>query len=221
VAGFIILQRDILEWEWYQDPEVSRLFFHLLLKANFTNKKWRGIEVLRGQLITSNNHLSEKLDLSVQQIRTALKKLEKSGNITRKSTNKFTLLTIVNYDARQNSYCTPNKQNNTPTTIKQQTINKRSTTTKESNKIKNLNKEKIELRLAKFKKQVFGHSQYSTKILNDFFNYWSEFNTAKTKMKFENQRGYFEIAKRLIKWSENEWKTTNKNTHLKNTISNR
>ncbi|MFG6685261.1 hypothetical protein ACGK9U_01665 [Mariniflexile sp. HNIBRBA6329] len=221
MIGFIFLHRDLLEWEWYQNPEVSRLYIHILLKANFTDKKWQGISVKRGQFITSSNHLASDLNLSIQKIRTALKKLESSGYITRQTTNKFTLITIVNYNNRQHQSVLTNKQKITQTQNKQLTNNNPPTTTKESNKIKNLNKEKIELRLAKFKKQVFEHSQYSTKILNAFFNYWSEFNTAKTKMKYESQRGFFEIERRLKKWTENEWKTTNKNNQQKNTISNR
>ncbi|WP_418604601.1 hypothetical protein [Hwangdonia sp.] len=221
MIGFIFLHRDLLEWEWYQSSEVSRLYIHLLLKANFTDKKWQGNDVKRGQLITSANHLASELKLSVQQIRTALKKLESSGYIIRSATNKFTLVTIVNYDIMQSSNSIYNKQINPQKTNHQHSINNQSTTTKESNKENKLNKEKIELRKENFKKQVFEHTQFSNKILNGFFNYWSEFNVPKTKMKFENQRGYFEIEKRLKKWSENEWKTTSKNTNQKNTISNR
>ena len=49
MVGFIFLHRDLLEWEWYQSSEVSRLYIHLLLKANYTDKKWQGNEVKRGQ----------------------------------------------------------------------------------------------------------------------------------------------------------------------------
>jgi DNA-binding transcriptional MocR family regulator len=221
MVGFIFLHRDLLEWEWYQNPEVSRLFIHLLLKVNFIDKKWHGNEVKRGQLITSSNHLASELNLSIQKIRTALKKLESSGYIIRQTTNKFTLITIVNYNNRQSPTVLPNNQKTTRTTNNQLSNNNPTTTTKESNKENKFNKEKIELRKENFKKQVFEHSHYSNKILIDFFNYWSEFNTAKTKMKFENQRGFFEIEIRLKKWSENEWKTATKNAQQKNTISNR
>ncbi|WP_100613607.1 helix-turn-helix domain-containing protein [Confluentibacter citreus] len=215
MVGFIFLHRDFLEWEWYQNSEVSRLFIHLLLKANFTDKKWQGINVERGQLITSSNHLATDLNLSVQKIRTALKKLESRGYITRKTTNKFTLITIVNYSIRQTISSLSNKQNTTQRTNPQLSNNKQSTTTKESNKENKFNKEKIELRRENFKKQVFEHSHYSNKILIDFFNYWSEFNTAKTKMKFEGQGDYFEIEKRLKKWAANE-KPLLTNTKFKN-----
>ena len=159
MVGFIFLHRDLLEWEWYQNPEVSRLYIHLLLKANFTDKKWQGNEVKRGQLITSANHLASELKLSVQQIRTSIKKLDSSGYITRHSTSKFTLITVVNYDIMQSPSAFANKQTNKQTTNQQHSINNQSTTTKESNKEKMINKDKIEQRKENFKKQVFEHSQ--------------------------------------------------------------
>ena len=41
--GFIKLSKNILEWQWYSDPNVSRLFVHILLKANFKKNNWKGI----------------------------------------------------------------------------------------------------------------------------------------------------------------------------------
>jgi DNA-binding MarR family transcriptional regulator len=93
MIGFVKLNREILEWEWYTQATVSRVYFHLLLKANFESKKWQGILIPRGQLITSLAHLSSDLQLSVQQIRTALDKLEKTNYITRKSHHRYTFLT--------------------------------------------------------------------------------------------------------------------------------
>lgn len=140
MIGFVKLSREILEWEWYTQPTVSRVYFHLLLKANYEPKRWRGISVGRGQLITSLAHLSTDLDLSVQQIRTALDKLEKSNYITRKSHNRFTLLTLVDYEESQGVQ----GEKVSVVTNKQQSNNNQITTTKES---KEVNKKKnIEIR---------------------------------------------------------------------------
>ena len=103
MAGFVIIHRNILEWEWYEHPSVSRLYFHLILKVNYTDKKWQGILVSRGQLITSYNHLAIELSLSFQKIRTALQKLQDSGYIKVSSTNRYTLITLHNYDKFQSS----------------------------------------------------------------------------------------------------------------------
>ncbi len=220
MVGFVMLHREFLDWEWYQCPTVSRLFIHLILKVNFIDKKWQGVVIKRGQIVTSTNHLSSELKLSVQQIRTALSKLENGNYIVKKTTNNYTLITLVNYEKYQSSNYNSNKRTNTPKANQQLTANIPSTTTKKRNNTKNINNETIEARLETFKKQVFEHSQYSNKILSDFFNFWSELNTEKTKMKFESKGGYFEINNRLKKWTSNEWKTSNKNNQ-QNTISNR
>lgn len=206
MIGHVILHRDVMEWEWYQNSNVFRLYVHLILKANFKDKMWQGQLIKRGQLITSISHLASELMISVQSIRTALSKLEHSNNIVLKSTNRFTLITIVNYNKYQTAKSYINNQHNNQVTNNQHSNNKQSTTTKERNNNNNnnkVNKEKIEARLVKFKKQVFEYSKYDLKILKSFYDYWSELNVNKTKMRFEKDE-FFEIEKRLEKWVANE-----------------
>lgn len=97
MEGWICLQRKFLEWEWFDDAVMVKLFIYLLLKAYFEPRKWRGIEIGRGQIITGRHQLSAETHLSEQQIRTGLRKLESTGEITLQSTNKFTIITISNY----------------------------------------------------------------------------------------------------------------------------
>ncbi|WP_426431418.1 hypothetical protein ACPX19_03090 [Winogradskyella sp. HB-48] len=203
MVGHIILHRDIMEWEWYQSPNVFRVYIHLLIKANFKDKKWQGKLIKRGQLITSIGHLASELMISAQSIRTSLFKLSDSNAIVLKPTNRFTLITIVNYDNYQTAKSYSNKQNSTQVTSYQQSNNKQLTTTKERNNNNKANKEKIEVRREKFKKQVFEHSQYDFKILNGFYDYWSELSSCKEKMRFEKD-GFFEIEKRLSRWVKME-----------------
>ena len=100
--GYINIHRKILNWEWYNDPNVYRLFMHLLLTVNWTSSIWHGTEIKPGQIITSVEHLSTETGLSKQQIRTALNKLQKTGEITIQTTNKYTFITVENYDMYQN-----------------------------------------------------------------------------------------------------------------------
>ncbi|GAA4235704.1 hypothetical protein GCM10022291_18320 [Postechiella marina] len=220
MVGFIMLHRDLLDWEWYQSSETFRVFVHLILRANYSDKKWQGTDVKRGQFITSNNHLANELSLSIQQVRTALKRLESGGYITRKTTNKFTLITIVNYNNRQSTKTPTNSQKTPLKTNKQHSANIQSTTTKKSNKENKVNKLKIEERIENFKKQVFEHSNYSKDILTSFFNYWSELNSQKNKMRFEKD-DYFDLKIRLEKWLLNEKPKLSNSNNIKNTNSNR
>jgi len=95
--GWVKVHRKILDWCWYDDPKTFKLFIHLLLKVNFRQKDWRGITVKVGEFISSYKHLSEQTGLSIQEVKTALSKLEKTGEVKRHSTNKYTVFTVINY----------------------------------------------------------------------------------------------------------------------------
>jgi len=99
--GWIKLHRKILDWEWYDDPNTFRLFLHLLLIANHEDKKYRGVLVKRGSVVTGRIKLAEELGLSEREVRTALTKLKSTSEVTSKSTNKFTIVSIINYDKYQ------------------------------------------------------------------------------------------------------------------------
>ena len=99
---------------------------------NWTDKKWKGQEIKRGSIVSSYEKLATETGLSVMQVRTAIKKLRSTGEITSKSSNKNTVFIVNNYDLYQGC----NKQNNEPVTIKQQTDNIQITTTKESKEVK-------------------------------------------------------------------------------------
>lgn len=101
MEGWIKLHRKFLNWEFYDDINTKILFLHLLLTANYEDKKWQGIVIKRGQLVTSREHLAKQVGLSIQQVRTSLDKLENNQQITRKTTNKFTLITIEKYGLYQ------------------------------------------------------------------------------------------------------------------------
>lgn len=126
---WIKLFRRIREWEWYLDNNTKSLFLEILLTANIEDKNWRGIEVKRGQLITSLDHLAENSGLSVRQVRTSLCKLIKSEEIDKQTTNKYTLITVNNYNTYQD--------NDKQMTSKRQTNDKQTTTTKEYKEVKN------------------------------------------------------------------------------------
>lgn len=103
MQGWVSFHRKIEEWEWYDDANTFRLFFHLVLKANHKDNKWRGIDIKRGELVTSNEQLAKQLKLTVSKIRTSLNKLKSTREITIKTTNKNTVVTVVNYGLYQST----------------------------------------------------------------------------------------------------------------------
>ena len=132
MEGWIKLHRKLVDWEWYTDSKMVHLLFHLVAKANHKDGKWQGIEVNRGQLITGRDVLKSQTGISTQSIRTCLDRLKSTNEITIKSTNKYSVITIVNYDSYQ-----LNENTNQQLTNKQPTTNQQLTTNKNVKNVKN------------------------------------------------------------------------------------
>lgn len=104
MARWIKLHDKFLNWQWHDDPAMVSMWIHLLLLAGHTPRQWHGMTLERGQLATTVVLLSETLGLSVKQVRTTIDKLKKGKQITVKGTNKFSIITICNYDIYQATF---------------------------------------------------------------------------------------------------------------------
>lgn len=133
--GYVRLFRAIDSWEWYTDVNTFKLFIHCLIKANHTDKNWRGKIIQRGSFVTSLEKLSTESGLTKQQVRTALNKLEITHEITRSKGGAYTLIVIKNYDLYQGN----NTNNNTEITHEQHRDNTEITTTNNVNNDNNDN----------------------------------------------------------------------------------
>ncbi len=139
MSGWVKIHRQILEWEWYDDINTCRLFFHLLIKANHKERNYKGKVVSVGETLTGLDKLSCETNLSVQQIRTSLNKLKSTNEITINSSPQGTVIKVVNYGKYQVA--------TSEATDEQQTNNKRVTTNKNDNKEKKENKVVINVEL--------------------------------------------------------------------------
>ena len=135
-CGFIKLHRQILDWEWYDDPNTMRLFLHCLLRANHKDNNWRGILIKKGSFLTSQIKLAEETGLTRQQVRTTIKKLISTNEVTMATTAQHTVITILNWDSYQEQ---PAKQptDNQRITSEQPTDNQPVTTNKNEKNEKN------------------------------------------------------------------------------------
>jgi hypothetical protein len=208
--GFIGLHRKIKNWRWYTDTKVKSLFIHLLLSANYTEREWLSISILRGQYVTSIDHLSIETGLTNQEVRTALNKLIKSKEISKTTTNRYTLLTIVKYEHYQNF----DNVNKAVRTNKQQTTNKKLTTTKEGKEIEN--KEKKEDRAFTFlENEYYGRwnewvNEFKI-LINDFDKFVMDFNdTVKIEgIDFNPDQLFPRLSKYARNWIKNQNKFNN------------
>ena len=137
--GFIILDRKMINWGWYQDINTKTLFLHCLFKANWKEGEFQKIKIPRGSFITSLSKLSEETCLSVSNVRTSLKHLISTNEITSKSYSKFRVITINNYD----NYQDLNKYLNKQLTSNSQATNKQLTTIENNKTIKHKNNNNI------------------------------------------------------------------------------
>lgn len=127
-----------MDWEWYSNIPTTRLFIHLLLIVNTREKVWRGETIPRGCVITSISTLQQATGLTTQQVRNSLKNLKTTREITYRATNRYSVISIKNYEQYQQRNTQTNtldnkpnnKQNNKQTTSQP-------TTTKEYKEYKN------------------------------------------------------------------------------------
>lgn len=238
--GWIKLHRKILDWEWFTSPSTLQLFIYLLLRANKEDKKWRGILIKRGQLVTSVATISEETKLSTQQVRTSLNRLKSTNEITSKTTNRFTLVTVCKYESyqlyeeteQQAKQQALQQTNNKQITNKQQQL-------KNNKNIRNNKKESIltnvridekatdapvvattttddmELRKEKFYQSLVPYvAKYGKDMVRAFYDYWTEKTYGGRKMRFEKQQA-FEISKRLATWQKHDLSYANRdNTRI-------
>lgn len=128
--GWIKLHRRLIETGWLQNHKVLVFWIYSLLKASHQPIKmivgFQEVQLEPGQFIFGRRKAAEETKLSEQEIRTCIGFLKKAQNLTIKSTNKFSIISIVNWHAYQNlgTGYQPAKQpafNQQPTTNKNRT----------------------------------------------------------------------------------------------------
>ena len=144
-TGWIKLYRCLLADPVWQcgTSEQKVILVTLLLMANHAEKKWqwqgRPYLCRPGQMITSAKSIAQKAgpNISRQNVRTTLKRLEKLGFLTMQTTTLHTLITICNWDTYQVNEASPNQAANHPVTNAPPRPNQHLTTNKNDKKVKN------------------------------------------------------------------------------------
>ena len=148
---WVKLYRNLLEKPiWKQsNPEQKTILITLLMMVNYTASEWEWEGKIftcePGQIVTSLESIAQKSGkgISIQNVRTALKRFEKLEFLTDESTKSGRLITIENWGKYQGVDVEPNKEPNRDLTKSQQTVNKDLTPKKERKKDKKGRKEEI------------------------------------------------------------------------------
>jgi hypothetical protein len=107
MSGWVKIHRCLSDhWVW-GEPEALKFWLTLLMDANHTDKKklFNGalIEIKRGQILFGLNAYEKKTGISQRKMRRYLDALQKESMIDRQKTNKFSLITVVNYEEYQST----------------------------------------------------------------------------------------------------------------------
>ncbi|MBQ0112048.1 MAG: phage replisome organizer N-terminal domain-containing protein [Bacteroidales bacterium] len=171
--SYVKLDRKMLNWGWKDEPNMVAIWIEILLQANYKDEVWHGEQYPKGTFPTSLAKLSVNTGLSIQQIRGCLARLERTGEISIKSTNKLTRITVNKWEEYQCLEDNDNKQ----ITNEQQTNNNQITTLKEYKNKKNKKNNSIR--------------QFTPPTLDEIENYCRERNNGVDAKKFFE---YYSVA---------------------------
>lgn len=135
--SFIKIPYAILNSDMYSHLSSAQrdVLIQILSMVNYKEKSWFWNNVIftckAGQFVTSLNSIKEKCakDVTIQNIRMAIKVLERWGFLTNQSTKSGRLITICNYDKYQQNKFDCNKEFDKASTKDQQRGNKELTST--------------------------------------------------------------------------------------------
>ena len=60
-GSWIRAYRSLMDWEWYRDGNTMRVWMHLLLKAEYQDREYRGVVIRRGQVLYSHKDFADEL----------------------------------------------------------------------------------------------------------------------------------------------------------------
>lgn len=204
-GSYIKLSRGLLDWEWYSDINTTRVFIHMLLKANWRDGNFKGVPVPRGSFVSSIGKLASETGLTEREIRTAILHLKTTGEVTSKTTNKFTVFSVVKYDLYQAS----DKQNVSQEPSKRHSNDIQTTTIEEKKERKKGNKEK------NTKKEFFPDDEKLNQAFADFVDMRKQIKAPMTdraigmaiKKLTELSGGNYDTAVKILEQSiMNSWK---------------
>lgn len=103
---WITINKDVFDFEQYESDNVFKVFLYFLTNAATREKMVKGQRLERGQLLVTREGVCRATKMTVQNYRTAIcylsgtnKTTNKSTQrITIKSTKKFTIITICEFD---------------------------------------------------------------------------------------------------------------------------
>ena len=102
LSSYIIIDRNILKWSHYKDTKCLAVFLWLILNANPIPKRGEKKYFNRGEVITTNEQISQETGVSLTSVRRAIEILKKSGEIMIFRQKYNSKIVVKNYRKYQN-----------------------------------------------------------------------------------------------------------------------
>ena len=96
--GFIKISDDLPNWAWYGDNNTLIVYIRLLIGAVWHETEYQNITLQRGQIATTLPKIAAENGITERQARTILERLKTTGKVSVKTTTKFSIITLINYD---------------------------------------------------------------------------------------------------------------------------
>jgi len=201
--GYIIFFRSLIEHKiiGFKTPySKAEAWIWMVCEARFKDKSEqinfgsgeRQIKTPRGSFTHSLRFMAKAWGWSTHKVIRYLSCLESDLMLTQKRTQQITQISICNYDTYQNTQT----QQRTQQGNSKETARKQNKVMEEGNNGKYLlEREEI------FKEELrpFLNNPYDKDVLLGFYEYWTEHNKSKTKLRFELEKTW-DIKKRLSTW---------------------
>ena len=160
MKGWIKLHRKILDNGVFADAEMLKIFLWCLLKANRgeNDKNVYGATIKQGQFLTGRVSASEELYIKPSTVHDRLKRLQRMSYIKLKSTNRYTIVTVLKFKQYQ---------------VGEET----KPTSGLAVRLRDFQQEVDEVCV-----------DCDESVVEAFISYWTETNKSATKMKFEMQQ---------------------------------
>lgn len=149
-------------------------------------------------ITTTYQQIAKDTDYSLKQIRSSLSALERQGQTKGRVRAglgvEITLCNIENYKPKKSLQGRPRADQGQATS-------------------------RVEKRKTDFYNSLIPYlKQYPKEMIRAFFDYWSELNKSRTKMRFENEKTW-ETSKRLVTWTNNEKEYGKRNSNNRNSTA--
>lgn len=143
IRGYVKIWRKSLDAGWLQNHALWAFWSWCLLKASHkvisVRVGFQEVILQPGEFIFGRQMASKELHLSERTVRSCLDFLKKAGNVTIKTTNKFSVITVVNWHSYQADNSENDQQDDQPAaTDKTKNPNRKKSTTEISSEISTL-----------------------------------------------------------------------------------